>query len=77
MEGRDVPHYGFLDELRLSLSGEPDAATILKATGAAVNSYNPESEAVVFDERAEGVVILIVGAAETRVVAESYWTKPT
>jgi hypothetical protein len=75
IEGRDVPHYGFLDELQRSLADEAEATTILMAAEEAVNFYDPTTEAVVIDERTEGIFVLIVGAAETRVVGEVFRTR--
>jgi len=70
-----VPHYGFLDELQKSLADQDEAAGIVKAAEEAVAAYDPETEAVVIDERSEGTFVVIVGAAETRVVGEFFWTK--
>jgi len=47
---------------------------ILKAAAEAVNAYDPEREAVVIDERAEGIVVLILGETEARVVGVFFWS---
>ena len=77
IEGRDEPHYGFVDELQKALANEAEAARIVKAAEEAVAAYDPEKEAVVIDERAEGIFVLIRSEIETRVAGEFFWTKPT
>ena len=75
VEGRDEPHYGFIDELQKALTDDEDDADFLKAAAEAVAAYDPETEAVVIDERAEGIFIVIVGSTETRVIGEFFGTK--
>ena len=76
IEGRDEPHYGFVDELQKTLADEEDAVEIVKAAGEAVAAYDPETEAVITDERTEGIIVVIVGPTQTRLVGDLFWTKP-
>ena len=75
VEGRGEPHYGFVDELQKALTDDEDDADFLKAAGEAVAAYDPQTEAVVIDERAEGIFIVIVGPADTRVIGEFFLSK--
>ena len=75
VEGRDEPHYGFVDELERAIADEVEGAGILKAAKEAVTSYDRDTEAVVIDERAEGIFVVIVGPKETRVIGEFFGTK--
>jgi len=75
VERRYERHYGFLDELERALTSEEEAVKIVKAAKEAVAAYDPETEAVVIDERAKGIFVVIVGATETRVVGEFCWVK--
>ena len=76
-EDREEPRYGLFDDLRTSLPDEAEAATILMAVEKAVVAYDSKTEAVVIDERAEGIFVLIRSEIETRVAGEFFWTKPT
>ena len=58
--------------LRASLSDVPEAGTILTAAEEAANSFNPKTDAVVIDERSEGIFVVIVGPKETRVIGEFF-----
>jgi hypothetical protein len=73
VEGRDEPHYGFPDELQHALADEEEAVGIVKAAAGAVAAYDPQREAVVIDERAEGIFVVIVGPVQTRVIGELFW----
>lgn len=75
LDNRDQPHYGFPDELQRVLVIEEEAAGIVKAAAEAVAAYDPQREAVVIDERAEGIFVVIGGPAETRVFSELFGTK--
>ena len=75
VEGRDEPHYGFVDELQKALTDDEDDADFLTAAAEAVAAYDPETEAVVIDEQSERIFVVIVGPEETRVIGESFWSK--
>lgn len=77
LDDREKPHYGFLPELKEKLGAEPDAKALIESAVIAVESYDPEREAVVIDSRPDGVFAMVIWKRGTRIVGKILFEKKT
>ena len=70
MYDRDEPRYGFLSELEELLGDYPESKRLLDSIAAALETYLPESEAVLVDFRGEAIFISIIRDSGSELVGE-------
>ncbi len=68
MADRDDPHYSFQSEIEAGLRDDPDAKGLLAWIGLALETYRPETEAVVVEERPDGLNVLVIREGGTTIV---------
>ena len=68
MEGREEPLYAFREELEERLGDEPDAKRLLDWIFVALTTFRPPEEAVVLDDRPDGIYVLVIREAGTCLV---------
>jgi len=77
LDDREKPRYGFQPELEKKLGDAPDAKALIESAVLAVESYDPEREAVVIDSRPDGVFAMVIWKHGTRIVGKRLFKKTT
>ena len=68
MEGQEEPLYAFREELEERLGDEPDAKRLLDWIFVALTTFHPPEEAVVLDDRPDGIYVLVIREVGTCLV---------
>ncbi len=61
--GREEPHYALREELEERLGDEPNARSLLDWVFVDLNMFGPPEEAVVVDDRPDGIYVLVIREA--------------
>jgi hypothetical protein len=70
LDDHENPRYGSLPELEKRLGDDPDAKALIQSAVTALESYDPEREAVVIDSRPDGIFAMVVWKHGLRIVGK-------
>jgi hypothetical protein len=76
-DDRDDMRYSTIEDLRGTLDAAPELAELIQVAADAVETYDPEREAVVLESRYEAVSVILVRETEVVTLGSLVFVTPT